>query len=100
MTAEPMPAVPSAPTHTMINPLLAIEQAARLAIPVPTGALNVTQSVQTGIPNLPPTFRWSISHFPPNIYTQCTLGEGPTPDAALSDLIKQLTPCAPPTPSA
>jgi hypothetical protein len=94
-----MPAATSAPILTTINPILAVEQAARLALPVPVGAIIVTQAVTTGIHDTPPSFRWTISHFRPDVYTNCTQGEGPTPDAALSHLINQLTPCVPSTPS-
>jgi hypothetical protein len=100
MTAEPMPAATSAPILTTINPILAVEQAARLAMPVPVGAMIVTQRITTGIPSHIPAIEWSITHFPPEVYSECTIGQGSTPAAALSHLIEQLTPCVPSTPSA
>lgn len=69
-----------------------VEAISRQLIPVPIGALIITQQLQTshdlGRANI---VRWSISHFAPNNCNQCTGSDGSTPLAALSQLIKKLT---------
>jgi hypothetical protein len=77
-----------------------VEDLARQLIPVPTGGLIVTQTIQTGEHTRPPVIRWSISHFKPHNCNQCTMGHGTTPLEALSRLVQLLTPCDSSTPSA
>ncbi len=94
----PTPAAPLEPAPMTINE---VEALARQLITVPIGALIMTQQIQTSFDaDRPNIVRWSISHFPPNNVTNCTLGEGPNPHAAISHLIQQLTPCDSSTPSA
>lgn len=96
---EPTPAAPSDQIPTTINipdhaSIWEFEAIARANMPVPTEAIIVTQAITTGIDNCPPSTRWTISHFAPDVYNQCTQGEGQTPTQALSRLLNQLTPCA------
>ena len=81
-----------------------VEELARQLIPVPIGALIITQQIQTsldlGRANI---VRWSISHFAPHNCNQCTGSNGSTPLEALSVLVKKLTDpasCVISTPSA
>jgi len=81
-----------------------VEALARQLIPVPIGALIITQQLQIsfdlGRANI---VRWSISHFKPNNCNQCTGSDGSTPLEALSQLIQKLTDpasCVITTPSA
>ncbi len=71
------------------------EAYARATIPVPTGYLIATQSLQRASATDEATIRWDISHFPPENVSTCTIGQGRTPEAALAHLIPQLTPCTP-----
>lgn len=70
------------------------EAYARTAIPVPTGCIIATQSIHKSSATAQASIKWSVTHFVPEIFYQCTIGQGETPEAALSHLITQLTtPC-------
>jgi hypothetical protein len=95
---KPKPIDVTAPgiwTNDGSSQLLTIEQVetlARLLIPVPIGALIITQQLQTSFDlNRANIVRWSISHFAPNNCNQCTGSDGSTPLEALSVLVKKLT---------
>lgn len=77
-----------------------VETLARQLCPVPVGALIITQSLQTSFEHRAYIVRWAISHFPPNSCTLCTMAEATTPLEAITNLIKQLTPCDTSTASA
>jgi hypothetical protein len=69
-----------------------VEALARQLIPVPIGALIITQQLQTSFDiNRVNITRWSISHFAPNNCNDCTGSHGSTPLAALLQLIQKLT---------
>lgn len=73
------------------------EAYARATIPVPTGHLIVTHKLHTR-PDSLPSVTWDVSHFSPSVFDKCTIGYGETPEAALADLILQIT-CTPSAPS-
>jgi hypothetical protein len=97
MIPQITPADVSASTPMTINE---VEALARQLIPVPIGALILTQSLQTCFEDRANIVRWTISHFPPNNCQLCTQAEGQTPLEALSILINKLIPCPFSTPSA
>lgn len=77
------------------------EAYARATIPVPTDTIIVTNSLQNYPGISAPHINWRVSHFAPGVFHECTQGEAETPEAALANLITQLTtPCAPSDPSA
>jgi hypothetical protein len=89
---EPTPDVPSALTTMTLEQIDAL---ARQLIPVPTATLVITVTFQTMACWRAPMLRWNIGHFTPDISYQCTMGEGSTPNEAISNLIQKLAPTTP-----